>query len=268
LRFVCRIRILPHCQGSSRILDGIQAGPQLADLAANIDVAVAELGIPREDRRIVASDAGARRPGKKIGLAETPERRYGQRNFCGPRQEARCDGRSRLWSNDGKRVYCLPEPAFAQRIEVHQATPLSAAAASIARLMHMNPYLIVAPFGSCWGRSRSDIFSFGSSKVRMWRAGGSGNIGATNVPQIASAGIATSCSTPPKDWLRFSWRARSAADQHQRLIMTTARILCRSRPPFPRMAQISRRQGRGHQPRSFLLAHAKIPFCAWLFSSC
>jgi len=30
---------------------GIQAGPQLADLAANIDVAVAELGIPREDRR-------------------------------------------------------------------------------------------------------------------------------------------------------------------------------------------------------------------------
>jgi RNA 2',3'-cyclic 3'-phosphodiesterase len=29
---------------------GIQAGPQLADLAANIDVAVAELGIPREDR--------------------------------------------------------------------------------------------------------------------------------------------------------------------------------------------------------------------------
>jgi 2'-5' RNA ligase len=29
---------------------GIQAGPELADLATNIDAAVAELGIPREDR--------------------------------------------------------------------------------------------------------------------------------------------------------------------------------------------------------------------------
>jgi 2'-5' RNA ligase len=29
---------------------GIQAGPELAELAANIDAAVAELGIPREDR--------------------------------------------------------------------------------------------------------------------------------------------------------------------------------------------------------------------------
>ncbi|MGA2353899.1 MAG: RNA 2',3'-cyclic phosphodiesterase [Terriglobales bacterium] len=29
---------------------GLQAGPQLADLAANIDAAVAELGVPREDR--------------------------------------------------------------------------------------------------------------------------------------------------------------------------------------------------------------------------
>jgi len=30
---------------------GIQAGPQLAELADNVDAAVAELGIPREDRR-------------------------------------------------------------------------------------------------------------------------------------------------------------------------------------------------------------------------
>jgi 2'-5' RNA ligase len=54
---------------------GIQAGPQLADLAANIDVAVAELGIPREDRPYSPHLTLARGgPGRRSG---SPKRQKG-----------------------------------------------------------------------------------------------------------------------------------------------------------------------------------------------
>ena len=54
---------------------GIHAGPQLAELAASIDVATAELGIPREDRpyspHLTLARAGA---GRSSG---SPKRRKG-----------------------------------------------------------------------------------------------------------------------------------------------------------------------------------------------
>lgn len=53
---------------------GIQAGPRLAELAANIDAAVAELGIPREDRpyspHLTLARAGA---GRKSGSRKRQE---------------------------------------------------------------------------------------------------------------------------------------------------------------------------------------------------
>jgi 2'-5' RNA ligase len=55
---------------------GIQAGPQLADLAASIDVAVAELGVPREDRPYSPHLTLARGgPGRRSG---SPKRQKGE----------------------------------------------------------------------------------------------------------------------------------------------------------------------------------------------
>jgi RNA 2',3'-cyclic 3'-phosphodiesterase len=52
---------------------GIQAGPQLADLAGNIDMATSELGIPREDRQfsphltLARAGGGSGSPGRRKG---------------------------------------------------------------------------------------------------------------------------------------------------------------------------------------------------------
>jgi len=48
---------------------GIRSGPQLAELAKNIDAAAAEVGIQSEEGLQSASDIGAGRRREKVGLA-------------------------------------------------------------------------------------------------------------------------------------------------------------------------------------------------------
>src|ERR1700675_3627584 len=61
----------PTAKAPRVFLIGIHAGPQLAELAASIDVATAELGIPREDRpyspHLTLARAGA---GRRLGSAK------------------------------------------------------------------------------------------------------------------------------------------------------------------------------------------------------
>ena len=72
---------------------GIQAGPQLAALAESIDTATAELGIPREDRPYSPHlTLALRRRRAEIGVAETAESRWPQRDFRSARKAARRDG--------------------------------------------------------------------------------------------------------------------------------------------------------------------------------
>jgi 2'-5' RNA ligase len=59
---------------------GIQAGPELAELAANIDAGVAELGIPREDRpfspHLTLARGGSESGAPKLQKSDRPNSRF------------------------------------------------------------------------------------------------------------------------------------------------------------------------------------------------
>src|SRR5260370_20602037 len=154
------------------------------------------------------------------------QRRRPQRDVRGARKAARRDGRTCFRQNDGPRVYSLSEPAFAERIEVHEAATLSAAAKLVeilasgepalseverssragghaappasVRSTNMNPYVITAAVSYLLGS-----IPFGYLLVRIFkgedvRASGSGTIGATNVPRKSPPpGFATLFLDPP-----------------------------------------------------------------------
>ena len=60
---------------------GIQAGPRLAELADSVDAAVAELGIPREDRpyspHLTLARAGGRSGSPKLRKGDGPDTTFG-----------------------------------------------------------------------------------------------------------------------------------------------------------------------------------------------
>jgi len=63
---------------------GIQAGPQLAELAENIDIAVAEVGVPREDRpyspHLTLARAGAKSGSPKWRKGDGPNAAFAALN--------------------------------------------------------------------------------------------------------------------------------------------------------------------------------------------
>ncbi len=102
---------------------GIQAGPQLAALAESVDVAVAELGIPREERPF-SPHLTLARAGGRSGSPKRQQGRRAKRDVRGTRKAACHDGRARFRYHDGPRVYSLSEPAFTEGLEVYEAAEL------------------------------------------------------------------------------------------------------------------------------------------------
>jgi glycerol-3-phosphate acyltransferase PlsY len=126
----------------------------------------------------------------------------------------------------------------------------------------MNPYLIVAPFGYLLGS-----IPFGYLLVRIFkgedvRAGGSGNIGATNVARKSPAlGIATLVLDAAKGLAAVLLARALGGGPHQRLIMTTAAFFAVLGHLFPVWLKFRGGKGVATSLGAFLLLTPKSILC-------
>ena len=99
---------------------GLEAGPQLAALAAAIDEKMASLGIPKENRAFSPHLTLAR--GR--GGSGSPRRHKDGPNRTFQLLQDKLDRplHAGVWYHDGPRVLFVPKPAITERIEVHKVS--------------------------------------------------------------------------------------------------------------------------------------------------
>jgi 2'-5' RNA ligase len=100
---------------------GIEAGPQLASLAAAIDEATAKLGIPKEDRafspHLTLARSGSGAP--KVQKGDQPNRRFQQLQ-----QKVRGILSAGFWYDERPRIFSVRKQLAARRSPIHKTCPL------------------------------------------------------------------------------------------------------------------------------------------------
>ena len=100
---------------------GMEAGPQLATLAAAIDDKMAALGIPKEDRPFSPHLTLARGAGG-FRLAAPQQQRRPQSHLPAPAGKTAGAVHPGVWYHDGPQFLSVPEPTLAERIKIHKAS--------------------------------------------------------------------------------------------------------------------------------------------------